>query len=99
MTAPSNILRLAIFGLLLSRAPRWLRAVLGWMLLGAFLTIAVIVFAVSARAGEEQPRYWPSYQAERFVIVPPPRPTTTCPQDGPGAFSCGDRRDQRDRRK
>jgi hypothetical protein len=52
MSARSNVLRLAIFGLLLSRAPRSVRSVLAWMLLGVILAVAVIVFAVTAHAAD-----------------------------------------------
>jgi hypothetical protein len=34
MNARSNILRLAIFGLLLARSPRWLKQVFAYMVLG-----------------------------------------------------------------
>jgi hypothetical protein len=47
MNARSSTLRLAIFGLLLSRAPRSVR-VIAFMALGVLLAVAVIVLAVSA---------------------------------------------------
>jgi hypothetical protein len=50
MNARSNILRLAIFGLLLARSPRWLKQVFAYMVLGVLLAVAVIVLAVSAHA-------------------------------------------------
>jgi hypothetical protein len=46
----SNVLRLAIFGLLVARAPRWVRSVLAWMALGVLLAVLVIIFAVSTRS-------------------------------------------------
>jgi len=46
--------------------------------------------ALATPAHSEPPRYWPSYQTERIVIVPP-RQTTTCPLDGPGAWDCNRR--------
>jgi hypothetical protein len=50
MNARSRTLRLAIFGLLLARAPRWAQRVLAFMALGALLAVALIALAVSARA-------------------------------------------------
>jgi hypothetical protein len=55
MTARSNILRLAIFALLLSRAPRSVQRVVAYMALGAVITIAVIIFAVTAHGKPRKP--------------------------------------------
>jgi hypothetical protein len=52
MNAPSNILRLAIFALLLSRAPRSVQRVVGWMLFGALLAAVLIALATIAHSGE-----------------------------------------------
>jgi hypothetical protein len=46
MSARSAVWRLAIFGLLLSRAPRSVRVVVGSMLLGVVITFAMIVIGV-----------------------------------------------------
>jgi hypothetical protein len=50
MTARSNILRLAIIGLLIARSPRWLRTMLAYAALGALLAVVVIVLAVAAHS-------------------------------------------------
>jgi hypothetical protein len=50
MSARSDIYRLAVIGLLLSRAPRGVQRVVAYMAVGALLTVAVIVFAVTAHA-------------------------------------------------
>jgi hypothetical protein len=52
MTARSGILRLAVLGLLLSRAPRGVQRVVAYMALGVVITIVVIVFAVTAHGAE-----------------------------------------------
>jgi hypothetical protein len=52
MTTRSNILPAAIVGLLITRAPKWAQRMLGYMLLGAILTVVLIVFSVMAHAGD-----------------------------------------------
>jgi hypothetical protein len=53
------------------------------MLVGAILTVALVVFAVTAH-GEalDAPRYWPFQQERIIVTVPPPR-QETCPARRP----------------
>jgi hypothetical protein len=69
-----SLLRFAIFGLLLSRAPRWAQHVVAWMALGVVIAIAW-TFAATVRSEDrgqryEEPRYWPSYEQERLLDVP-----------------------------
>jgi hypothetical protein len=52
MSTRSNVLRLAVFGLLLARAPRWVQRPLGSMLLGVILCFVLIALGVVARADE-----------------------------------------------
>jgi hypothetical protein len=52
MSTRSNVVRLAIFGLLVTRAPRWVQRPLGYMLLGVILCFVLIALGVVARANE-----------------------------------------------
>jgi hypothetical protein len=54
MSAARSLYRVAVLGLLLSRAPRGVRVVVPYMAVGALLTVAVIVFAVSTAHSEGQ---------------------------------------------
>jgi hypothetical protein len=83
MSAARSLYRLAVLGLLLSRAPRSVQRIVGWMLFGVALAVVVIILATAAH-GEDAPRYWPSYQSGRSVIVPPPPWPRTCPLDRAG---------------
>jgi hypothetical protein len=100
MSAARSLYRIAILGLLLSRAPRSVRVIVGWMMLGvAIVIITAIVFGVTAQ-GEDAPRYWPSYQSGRSVLDEPPRrQITPCPIDGPGEQDCNRARRERKERK
>ena len=42
MSTRSNVLRLAVFGLLIARAPRSVQRVVGFMLLGVLIAVAFI---------------------------------------------------------
>jgi len=55
MSTRSNVLRFAIFALLLSRAPRAVQRALAFMLLGAVLAFVLIALGVAARS-EPLPR-------------------------------------------
>jgi hypothetical protein len=66
MSTRSNVLRLAVFGLLITRAPRSVRRVVAFMALGALIAVAWIIIATTARS-EDAPRYWPSWQEERAL--------------------------------
>ena len=50
MSTRSNVLRLAVFGLLITRAPRSVQRVLGYMLMGVAIAVIWIVLAVTARS-------------------------------------------------
>ena len=54
MTTRSNILRLALVGLLLARAPRWVQRMLAYMALGVAIAVILIVLGVAARAGPQE---------------------------------------------
>ena len=49
MSTRSNVLRLAVFGLLITPAPRWVQRVLGYILLGVAIAVIWIVLGVTAR--------------------------------------------------
>ena len=49
MSTRSNVLRLAVFGLLITRAPRSVQRVLGYMLMGVAIAVIWIVLGVTAR--------------------------------------------------
>jgi hypothetical protein len=66
MSTRSNVLRVAIFGLLVTRAPRWVRSVLAFMAVGALLAIAVIVLAVTASAADSLPSAGKSRNGARW---------------------------------
>jgi hypothetical protein len=79
MSARSNIYRLAVLGLLHSRAPRSVQHVVAFMLLGVVIAVMLIVLGTLAHS-EEAARYWPSYQVEQqrlaaeSIPTPQPRP-------------------------
>ena len=50
MSAGRTLYPVAVLGLLLSRAPRSVQRVVGWMLFGAILTVVLIALATVARA-------------------------------------------------
>jgi hypothetical protein len=89
MSARSNVYRLAIAGLLLSRAPRWAQHVVGWALFGVFVAIVVIVLAMSARTAEEEPwvqqQQMPPFLAQEDWCLE--RPTSPPSRGGFGAAS------------
>ena len=89
MSTRSNVLRLAVFGLLITRAPRSVQRVVAFMMLGVAIAVIWIVLGVAARSEPryDPPQYWPSYQQERIIIVPRAR-REACPLDGPGAWEC-----------
>jgi hypothetical protein len=60
MSTRSNVLRFAIFALLLSRAPRAVQRALAFMLLGAVLAFVLIALGVAARSEPLPP---PEYEA------------------------------------
>jgi hypothetical protein len=66
VSARSNILRLAIIGLLLSRTPRSVQRVVAWAMLGVAITVAVIVLATMAHAGDHE-----SLECAGFRALPP----------------------------
>jgi hypothetical protein len=52
MSTRSNVLRLAVFGLLLARAPRGVQRVVGYMALGVVFAVALIILSVTARSAQ-----------------------------------------------
>jgi hypothetical protein len=54
MNARSNILRLAILGLLVTRAPRPVRRVLAFAILGVLLTVVLLALGLAARSEPQQ---------------------------------------------
>jgi len=43
----SNVLRLAVLGLLITRAPRWAQRMLAFMLLGVILTVVLLALGLA----------------------------------------------------
>jgi hypothetical protein len=66
MSTRSNVVRLAIFGLLVARAPRWLQRVLAWMALGAVLAFVLIFLSVAAHSSEVG-----NYECYNGKTIPP----------------------------
>jgi hypothetical protein len=76
MNARSNIYRLAIFGLLLARSPRWAQHVLAWMALGVLLTVLFVALSVAAPRTAEG-------------LLPEYKPWDFPPELDLGEWSCG----------
>jgi hypothetical protein len=60
MSARSNTLRLAIVGLLIARAPKWVQRPLAFVLLGFVLAIVLIVLGVAAHGAACHPDCGPN---------------------------------------